>query len=96
MSDPTSIPLLRRGAILRYRRLLGLPGVEYGIVAVLGRRKPITVAALPELLGMEQSVAQSSTFGRILEELTRRAGEMLRAEQSQVNDMPASGNSRHR
>jgi hypothetical protein len=62
MSDPTSIPLLRRGAILRYRRLLGLPRVEYGIVAVLGRRKPITIAALPELLGMEQSAAQSSTF----------------------------------
>lgn len=43
---------------------------------------------------MEQSAAQSSTFDRILEELTRRAGEMLRAEQSQVNDMPASGNSK--
>jgi hypothetical protein len=40
---------------------------------------------------MEQSAAQSSTFDRILEELTRRAGEMLRAEQGQVNDMPASG-----
>jgi hypothetical protein len=29
---------LRRGAILRYRRAVGLAWVEYGIVAVLGRR----------------------------------------------------------
>ena len=58
---------LRRGAILRYRRLVGLPWVEYGIVAVLGRRKPITVAGLAELLGMDKA-----QLSRALSNLVRR------------------------
>jgi DNA-binding MarR family transcriptional regulator len=60
---------LRRGAILRYRRLVGLPWVEYGIVAVLGRRRPVTVNALAELLGMDKaqlSRALSSLVNRNL------------------------------
>jgi DNA-binding MarR family transcriptional regulator len=139
---------LRRGATLRYRRLVGLPWVEYGIVAVLGRRKPITVAGLAELLGMDKAqlsralsnlvrrklVARSANPGdsrevlvaltkagleahevmvragfernayllahlpseqiadldRILEELTRRAIEMLRDEQNRDNQAPPS------
>jgi DNA-binding MarR family transcriptional regulator len=139
---------LRRGAILRYRRLVGLPWVEYGIVAVLGRRKPITVAGLAELLGMDKAqlsralanlvrrklVARSANpedsrevlvalteagleahgtmvcagferntyllanlsrdeiahLDRILEELTRRAVEMLRAEQNHDIEAPPS------
>src|SRR5438270_12509230 len=58
---------LRRGATLRYRRLVGLPWVEYGIVAVLGRRKPITVAGLAELLGMDKA-----QLSRALSHLVRR------------------------
>jgi DNA-binding MarR family transcriptional regulator len=58
---------LRRGAMLRYRRLVGLPWVEYGIVAVLGRRKPITVAGLAELLGMDKA-----QLSRALSNLVRR------------------------
>src|SRR5947209_8620920 len=58
---------LRRGATLRYRRLVGLPWVEYGIVAVLGRRKPITVAGLAELLGMDKA-----QLSRALSNLVRR------------------------
>jgi DNA-binding MarR family transcriptional regulator len=139
---------LRRGAMLRYRRLVGLPWVEYGIVAVLGRRKPITVAGLAELLGMDKaqlsralsnlvrrklvarstnpgdsrevlvaltgaglethevmvragfernayllanlSSQQSSELDRVLEELTRRAIEMLRDEQNRDNQAPPS------
>jgi DNA-binding MarR family transcriptional regulator len=139
---------LRRGAILRYRRLVGLPWVEYGIVAVLGRRKPITIAGLAELLGMDKAqlsralsnlvrrklVARSTNPGdsrevlvaltgsglethevmvragfernayllanlssqqiseldRVLEELTRRAIEMLRDEQNRDNQAPPS------
>jgi DNA-binding MarR family transcriptional regulator len=139
---------LRRGATLRYRRLVGLPWVEYGIVAVLGRRKPITVAGLAELLGMDKaqlsralshlvkrklvarnanpedsrevlvaltdaglqahdtmvragternayllanlSAGQISELDRILEELTRRAIEMLRDEQNRDNEAPPS------
>jgi len=30
--------LLKRGAILRYKRLAGLSSVEFGLVASLGRR----------------------------------------------------------
>jgi hypothetical protein len=90
MSDPTSIPLLRRGAILRYRRLLGLPGVEYGIVA-LGRRKPIPSRLFPNFSGWNKAQLSRALSITFCEELTRRAGEMPRAEQSQVNDMPASG-----
>jgi DNA-binding MarR family transcriptional regulator len=139
---------LRRGAMLRYRRLVGLPWVEYGIVAVLGRRKPITVAGLAELLGMDKAqlsralsnlarrklVARSANPGDsrevlvaltgaglathevmvragfernayllanlssqqiseldgVLEELTRRAIEMLRDEQNRDNQAPPS------
>jgi DNA-binding MarR family transcriptional regulator len=139
---------LRRGAMLRYRRLVGLPWVEYGIVAVLGRRKPITVAGLAELLGMDKAqlsralsnlvrrklVARSTNPGDsrevlvalteaglethevmvragfernahllanlssqqiseldgVLEELTRRAIEMLRDEQNRDNQAPPS------
>jgi DNA-binding MarR family transcriptional regulator len=139
---------LRRGAILRYRRLVGLPWVEYGIVAVLGRRKPITVAGLAELLGMDKaqlsralsnlvrrelvarstnpedsrevlvalteaglethevmvragfernayllanlSSQQISELDGVLEELTRRAVEMLRDEQNRDNQAPPS------
>ena len=33
--------LLKRGAILRYKRLAGLSSVEFGLVASLGRRPPI-------------------------------------------------------
>ena len=36
----TTGSFLRRGAVLRYRRLVGLPWVECGIVAVLGRVNP--------------------------------------------------------
>ena len=139
---------LRRGAALRYRRLVGLPWVEYGIVAVLGRRKPITAAGLAELLGMDKAqlsralsdlvrrklVRRSANpedsrevlvvlseagleahermvragfernayllanlsrdeiaqLDRILEELTRRAVEMLQAEQNYGNEAPPS------
>jgi DNA-binding MarR family transcriptional regulator len=139
---------LRRGAMLRYRRLVGLPWVEYGIVAVLGRRKPMTIAGLAELLGMDKAqlsralsnlvrrklVARSTNPGDsrevlvalteagleahevmvragfernayllanlssqqiseldgVLEELTRRAIEMLRDEQNRDNQVPPS------
>ena len=36
--------LLKRGAILRYKRLAGLSSVEFGLVAALGRRPPMSVA----------------------------------------------------
>ena len=39
--------LLKRGAILRYKRLAGLSSVEFGLVASLGRRPPMSVAGSP-------------------------------------------------
>src|ERR1043165_548813 len=35
--------LLKRGAILRYKRLAGLSSVEFGLVAALGGRSPLSV-----------------------------------------------------
>jgi DNA-binding MarR family transcriptional regulator len=46
--------LLKRGAILRYRRLAGLSSVEFGLVASLGRRPPMSVARLAEAVGMDK------------------------------------------
>ena len=46
--------LLKRGAILRYKRLAGLSSVEFGLVASLGRHPPMSVARLAEAVGMDK------------------------------------------
>src|SRR5512138_3594957 len=46
--------LLRRGAMLRYKRLAGLSSVEFGLVASLGRRPPMSVVRLAEAVGMDK------------------------------------------
>jgi DNA-binding MarR family transcriptional regulator len=46
--------LLKRGAILRYKRLAGLSSVEFGLVASLGRRPPMSVARLAEAVGQDK------------------------------------------
>ena len=46
--------LLKRGAILRYKRLTGLSSVEFGLVASLGRRPPMSVVRLAEAVGMDK------------------------------------------
>jgi DNA-binding MarR family transcriptional regulator len=46
--------LLKRGAILRYKRLAGLSSVEFGLVASLGRRPPMSVVRLAEAVGMDK------------------------------------------
>ena len=46
--------LLKRGAILRYKRLTGLSSVEFGLVASLGRRPPMSVARLAEAVGQDK------------------------------------------
>src|SRR5688572_20422528 len=46
--------LLKRGAILRYKRLAGLSSVEFGLVASLGRRPPMSVIRLAEAVGMDK------------------------------------------
>ena len=47
--------LLKRGAIIRYKRLAGLSSVEFGLVASLGRRPPMSVARLAEAVGMDRA-----------------------------------------
>jgi DNA-binding MarR family transcriptional regulator len=49
--------LLRRGAALRYQRMFGLTSTEFGILAVLGRRPPVTVNRLAELMGVDKAQA---------------------------------------
>ncbi|ANW01894.1 MarR family winged helix-turn-helix transcriptional regulator [Bradyrhizobium icense] len=59
--------LLKRGAILRYKRLAGLSSVEFGLVASLGRRPPMSVIRLAEAVGMDKS-----QISRALAELVSR------------------------
>ncbi|KWV50176.1 transcriptional regulator [Bradyrhizobium macuxiense] len=59
--------LLRRGAILRYKRLTGLSSVEFGLVASLGRRPPMSVVRLAEAVGMDKG-----QISRALAELVAR------------------------
>ncbi len=59
--------LLKRGAILRYRRLAGLSSVEFGLVASLGRRPPMSVARLAEAVGQDKG-----QISRALAELVSR------------------------
>src|SRR5512138_2564554 len=46
--------LLKRGAVLRYKRTAGLSSVEYGLVANLGRHPPMSVARLAEAVGLDK------------------------------------------
>src|ERR1700731_341536 len=59
--------LLRRGAILRYKRLAGLSSVEFGLVASLGPRPPMSVVRLAAAVGMDKG-----QISRALAELVSR------------------------
>ena len=59
--------LLKRGAILRYKRLAGLSSVEFGLVASLGRQPPMSVIRLAEAVGMDKG-----QISRALAELVSR------------------------
>jgi DNA-binding MarR family transcriptional regulator len=59
--------LLKRGAILRYKRLAGLSSVEFGLVASMGRRPPMSVVALAAAVGMDKG-----QISRALAELVSR------------------------
>src|ERR1700750_3215388 len=55
--------LLKRGAILRYKRLAGLSSVEFGLVASLGRRPPMSVARLAEAVGQDKGQISRALAG---------------------------------
>jgi DNA-binding MarR family transcriptional regulator len=65
--------LLRRGAILRYKRLTGLSSVEFGLVASLGRRPPMSVARLAEAVGMDKGQISRALAGLVSRKLVARA-----------------------
>lgn len=59
--------LLKRGALLRYKRLAGLSSVEYGLVANLGRHPPMSVVRLADAVGLDKG-----QISRALAELVSR------------------------
>lgn len=65
--------LLKRGAILRYKRLAGLSEVEFGLVASLGRRPPISVARLAEAVGQDKGQISRALSGLVERKLVARA-----------------------
>ena len=65
--------LLKRGAILRYKRLVGLSSVEFGLVASLGRRPPMSVARLAEAVGMDKGQISRALAGLVSRKLVSTA-----------------------
>ncbi|SDR23844.1 DNA-binding transcriptional regulator, MarR family [Rhizobiales bacterium GAS191] len=65
--------LLRRGAILRYRRLLGLSSTEFGLIASLGRRAPMSVARIAELMGVDKGQISRALSGLVSRKLVSRS-----------------------
>src|SRR5512138_1600274 len=65
--------LLKRGAILRYKRLAGLSSVEFGLVASLGRRPPMSVIRLAEAVGMDKGQISRALAGLVARRLVAKA-----------------------
>src|ERR1700751_1327957 len=65
--------LLKRGAILRYKRLVGLSSVEFGLVASLGRRPPMSVVRLAEAVGQDKGQISRALAGLVSRKLVTRA-----------------------
>jgi DNA-binding MarR family transcriptional regulator len=65
--------LLKRGAILRYKRLAGLSSVEFGLVASLGRRPPLSVVSLAAAVGMDKGQISRALAGLVSRKLVSRA-----------------------
>jgi DNA-binding MarR family transcriptional regulator len=65
--------LLKRGAILRYKRLAGLSSVEFGLVASLGRRPPMSVVTLAEAVGMDKGQISRALAGLVSRKLVLRS-----------------------
>lgn len=66
--------LLKRGAILRYKRLTGLSSVEFGLVASLGRNPPMSVISLAEAVGMDKGQISRALAGLVSRRLVTKAG----------------------
>jgi DNA-binding MarR family transcriptional regulator len=65
--------LLKRGAILRYKRLAGLSSVEFGLVASMGRRPPMSVVSLAQAVGMDKGQISRALAGLVSRKLVSKA-----------------------
>ena len=65
--------LLKRGAMLRYKRLAGLSSVEFGLVASLGRRPPLSVVRLAEAVGQDKGQISRALAELVSRKLVARA-----------------------
>jgi DNA-binding MarR family transcriptional regulator len=65
--------LLKRGAILRYKRIAGLSSVEFGLVASLGGRPPMSVVRLAEAVGMDKGQISRALAGLVSRKLVSRS-----------------------
>jgi DNA-binding MarR family transcriptional regulator len=65
--------LLKRGAVLRYKRIAGLSSVEFGLVASLGRRPPMSVVRLAQAVGMDKGQISRALAGLVSRKLVARA-----------------------
>ena len=65
--------LLKRGAILRYKRLAGLSSVEFGLVASLGRRPAMSVVRLAEAVGMDKGQISRALADLVSRKLVAKA-----------------------
>jgi DNA-binding MarR family transcriptional regulator len=81
--------LLKRSAILRYRRTPGLSSVEFGLVAALGRRPPMSVARLAEAVGMDKGQISRALAGLVSRKLVARSANSRDNREVLVNLTPA-------
>ena len=65
--------LLKRGAVLRYKRLAGLSSVEYGLVANLGRHPPMSVVRLAEAVGLDKGQISRALADLVSRKLVAKA-----------------------
>ena len=65
--------LLKRAAILRDKRLAGLSSVEFGLVASMGRRPPMSVVGLAEAVGMDKGQISRALAGLVSRKLVSKA-----------------------
>jgi DNA-binding MarR family transcriptional regulator len=65
--------LLKRGAGIRYRRLLGLPQGEWGVIAQLGARAPRTLGDLAAAMGLDITQISRSVSSLVEQGLVTRA-----------------------
>jgi DNA-binding MarR family transcriptional regulator len=64
--------LLKRGALLRYKRIAGLSSVEYGLVANLGRQPPMSVVRLTDAVGMDKGQISRALAGLMSRKLVAK------------------------